>query len=156
MFGLPFAFASHFAPGMMREALTIYRQRFQPSPQLAMSHVMMGVAVVAAESDEEARFLFSSLQQSTLNNRTGHPGKVPPPVEGFEAQLDPYARAVLADSQAYAIVGGPDTVRRGLEEFIAMTHADELMVTANIFDHEKRKRSFEIVAEVHGGMTRGR
>jgi len=152
--GLPFAFASHFAPGMMREALTIYRQRFQPSAQLAQSHVMMGATVVAAESDEEARFLFSSLQQSTLNNRTGHPGRVPPPVKDFAAQLDPYARAILADSQSQAIVGGPETVHRGLEEFIAMTHADELMVTANIFDHLKRKRSFEIVAEVHGGMKR--
>jgi luciferase family oxidoreductase group 1 len=152
--GLPFAFASHFAPGMMREALTIYRQRFQPSAQLAQAHVMMGATVVAAETDDEARFLFSSLQQSTLNNRTGHPGRVPPPVKDFDAQLDPYARAILADGQSQAIVGGPETVRRGLEEFIARTHADELMVTANIFDHEKRKRSFEIVAEVHGGMKR--
>jgi luciferase family oxidoreductase group 1 len=150
--GLPFAFASHFAPGMMREALTIYRQRFQPSAQLAQSHVMMGATVVAAETDDEASFLFSSLQQSTLNNRTGHPGRVPPPVADFAARLDPYARAILADSQAYAIVGGPEAVWRGLEEFIAMTHADELMVTANIFNHEKRKRSFEIVAAVHGGM----
>jgi alkanesulfonate monooxygenase SsuD/methylene tetrahydromethanopterin reductase-like flavin-dependent oxidoreductase (luciferase family) len=93
------------------------------------------------------------LQQSTLNNRTGRRGRVPPPVADFDAQLDPYARAVLADSQACAIVGGPETVRRGLDDFIASTGADELMVTANIFDHEKRKRSFEIVAEVHGGMT---
>jgi luciferase family oxidoreductase group 1 len=150
--GLPFAFASHFAPAMMRQALTIYRQRFQPSAQLAMSHVMMGVIVVAADDEEEARYLFSSLQQSTLNNRTGQPGRVPPPVKDFDAKLDPYARAILADSQAHAIVGGPETVRRGLEAFIAMTHADELMVTANIFDHDKRKRSFEIIAEV-SGMT---
>jgi alkanesulfonate monooxygenase SsuD/methylene tetrahydromethanopterin reductase-like flavin-dependent oxidoreductase (luciferase family) len=115
---------------------------------------MLGATVVAAETDEEARFLFSSLQQSTLNNRTGRPGRVPPPVEDFEAQLDPYARAILADSQSAAIVGAPETVRRGLEEFTSRTGADELMVTANIFDHEKRKRSFEIVAQVHGGMTK--
>jgi luciferase family oxidoreductase group 1 len=152
--GLPFAFASHFAPAMMMQAMAIYRQRFQPSAQLAAPNIMLGVAVVAAESDDEARFLFSSLQQSTLNNRTGRRGRVPPPVADFDAQLDPYARAILADSQACAIVGAPDTVRRGLEDFIAQTGADELMVTANIFDHAKRKRSFEIVAQVHGAMTK--
>ena len=150
--GLPFAFASHFAPGMMTQAIAIYRERFQPSAQLDRPNVMLGVTVVAADTDEEARFLFSSLQQSTLNNRTGRRGRVPPPVENFDAQLDPYARAILADSQACAIVGAPETVRRGLDEFIRQTGADELMVTANIFDHEKRKRSFEIVAQVHGGM----
>ena len=150
--GLPFAFASHFAPAMMTEAIAIYRERFRPSAQLAAPHLMMGVTVVAAETDDEARFLFSSLQQSSLNNRTGHPGRVPRPVADFEANLDPYARAILADALGAAIVGGPDTVRRGLEDFISRTGADELMVTANIFDHAKRKRSFEIAAEVHGGM----
>ncbi|MBZ5627066.1 MAG: MsnO8 family LLM class oxidoreductase [Acidobacteriia bacterium] len=150
--GLPFAFASHFAPAMMMQAMAIYRQRFRPSAQLATPNIMLGVTVVAAESDEEARFLFSSLQQSTLNNRTGRRGRVPAPVEDFDARLDPYARAILADSQACAIVGGPDTVRHGLDEFIRRTGADELMVTANIFDHSKRKRSFEIVAELHGAM----
>jgi alkanesulfonate monooxygenase SsuD/methylene tetrahydromethanopterin reductase-like flavin-dependent oxidoreductase (luciferase family) len=114
---------------------------------------MLGVVVVAAEQDEEARFLFSSLQQSTLNNRIGHPGRVPPPVADFDTNLDPYARAILADSHSCAIVGGPETVRRGLEDFVRRTSADELMVTANIFDHEKRKRSFAIVAGLHGAMT---
>src|SRR5579864_6692604 len=151
--GLPFAFASHFAPAMMMQAIAIYRERFRPSAQLSAPNIMLGVTVVAAESDAEARFLFSSLQQSTLNNRTGRRGRVPPPVADFDAQLDPYARAILADSQACAIVGAPDTVRHGLDEFIRQTGADELMVTANIFDHAKRKRSFEIVAEVHGGMV---
>jgi luciferase family oxidoreductase group 1 len=152
--GLPFAFASHFAPAMMMQAIQIYRARFRPSAQLAAPNVMLGVTVVAAESDEEARFLFSSLQQSTLNNRTGRRGRVPPPVKDFDAQLDPYARAILADSQACAIVGSAEIVRRGLDDFVSRTGADELMVTANIFDHEKRKRSFEIVAQVHGGMTK--
>jgi luciferase family oxidoreductase group 1 len=150
--GLPFAFASHFAPAMMMQAIAIYRQRFRPSAQLAAPNIMLGVTVVAAETDEEARFLFSSLQQSTLNNRTGRPGRVPPPVADFDTRLDPNARAILADGQACAILGGPDTVRRGLDDFIRRTGADELMVTANIFDHAKRKRSFEIVAEVHGAM----
>jgi luciferase family oxidoreductase group 1 len=151
--GLPFAFASHFAPAMMMQAMAIYRQRFQPSAQLATPNIMLGVTVVAAESDAEARFLFSSLQQSSLNNRIGRRGRVPPPVEDFEARLEPYARAILADALGAAIVGGPDTVRRGLSDFIGRTGADELMVTANIFDHAKRKRSFEIVAQTHGAMT---
>jgi luciferase family oxidoreductase group 1 len=150
--GLPFAFASHFAPGMMTQAIAIYRERFRASPQLAKANVMLGITVVAAESDEEARFLFSSLQQSTLNNRTGRRGRVPPPVEDFEARLDPYAHAILDDAQSCAVVGGPETVRHGLDDFIRRTGADELMVTANIFDHGKRKRSFEIVAAVHGAM----
>ncbi|MGH7087359.1 MAG: MsnO8 family LLM class oxidoreductase, partial [Stellaceae bacterium] len=150
--GLPFAFASHFAPAMMMPAIMIYRERFRPSAQLAAPNLMLGVVVVAAESDAQARFLFSSLQQSTLNNRIGYPGRVPPPIADFEARLDPQARAILADSHACAIVGSPDTVRRGLEDFVRRTGADELMLTANIFDHEKRKRSFEIVAEV--GMER--
>ena len=153
--GLPFAFASHFAPAMMMQAIAIYRQRFRPSAQLAAPHIMLGVTVVAAESDAEAGFLFSSLQQSSLNNRIGRRGRVPPPVADFEAGLDPYARAILADALGAAIVGGAETVRQGLDEFIGRTGADELMVTANIFDHAKRKRSFEIVAEVHGAMPGG-
>ncbi len=150
--GLPFAFASHFAPAMMAQAIAIYRQRFRPSAQLSAPNVMLGVVVVAAESDEEARFLFSSLQQSSLNNRIGRPGRVPPPVVDFDSRLAPYARAILDDALGCAIVGSPETVRRGLDEFVRQTGADELMVTANIFDHEKRKRSFEIVAQVHGAM----
>jgi luciferase family oxidoreductase group 1 len=150
--GLPFAFASHFAPAMMMDAIRIYRARFRPSAQLSSPNVMLGVVVVAAESDDEARHLYSSLQQSSLNNRTGRRGRVPPPVENFEAQLDSYARAILDDALGSAVVGGPATVHHGLEDFIRRTGADELMVTANIFDHAKRKRSFEILAEVHGGM----
>ena len=149
--GLPFAFASHFAPAMLQQAVFIYRQRFQPSPQLAAPYVMLGVTTVAAESDEEAALLFSSIQQSVLRSRTGHPSRLPPPVADFAAGLDPYARAILDDALACAVVGGPGTVRRGLAEFAAATGADELMVTANIFEHEKRKRSFEIVAAAQGG-----
>jgi luciferase family oxidoreductase group 1 len=150
--GLPFAFASHFAPGMMLEAMRIYRDRFKPSAQLAAPNVMLGVNIVAAETDAEARFLFSSLQQSFLNIRSGRPGKLPPPIEDFDQRIDRYGAAMLADALSCAIVGAPDTVRQGLEAFIARTGADELMVTANIFDHDKRKRSFQIVAEAHGGM----
>ena len=146
--GLPFAFASHFAPAMMMPAMQDLPRAVPPVRRSSPSpNVMLGVVVVAAESDEEARYLYSSLQQSSLNNRTGRRGRVPPPVENFEAQLDPYARAILEDALGCAVVGGPDTVRRGLDDFIRRTGADELMVTANIFDHAKRKRSFEIVAE---------
>jgi luciferase family oxidoreductase group 1 len=151
--GLPFAFASHFAPAAMMQAIQIYRERFQPSVQLAAPRVMLGVTCVAAESDEEAGFLFSSLQQSTLNNRTGTPGRVPSPVENFVETLDPYRKAVVDDALGAAVVGGPETVRLGLENFVATTQADELMVTANIYDHEKRKRSFAIIAEI-GGVGR--
>jgi len=146
--GLPFAFASHFAPAALMQAIDIYRERFQPSEQLAAPHVMLGVTCVAAESDEEARFLFSSLQQSTLNNRIGTPSRVPPPVENFEATLDPYKRAVIEDAFSAAIVGDSETVRRGLDDIVARTGANELMVTANIYDHEKRKRSFEIISRL--------
>jgi luciferase family oxidoreductase group 1 len=150
--GLPFAFASHFAPGMMMEAMKIYRERFRPSAQLATPNVMLGVNIVAADTDAEAQFLFTSLQQSFLNIRTGQPGRLPPPVEDFDQRIDRFGRAMLADALSCAIVGAPDTVRRGMDDFISRTGADELMVTANIFDHAKRKRSFEIVAEAHGGM----
>jgi luciferase family oxidoreductase group 1 len=150
--GLPFAFASHFAPAALMEAIAIYSERFKPSPQLAAPRVMLGVTCVAAESDGEARFLFSSLQQSTLNNRIGTPSRVPPPIADFEATLDPYRRAVVEDALGAAIVGGPETVRQGLEDIVARTGADELMVTANIYDHAKRKQSFAIIAEI-GGVT---
>ena len=146
--GLPFAFASHFAPAMMMEAMAIYRARFRPSAQLAAPYVMLGINVTAAETDAEAMYLFSSLQQSFLNLRSGQPGRLPPPVEGFDARIDRYGRAMLDDALACAIAGGTATVRAGLDAFVRRTGADELMVTANIFDHDKRKRSFEIVAEV--------
>ncbi len=153
LLGLPFGFASHFAPAMMMDAMAIYRQRFRPSAQLATPNIMLGVNVIAADTDAEARFLFSSLQQSFLNIRRGRPSKLPPPVADMDKRLDRYARAMLDDALACAIVGGPDTVRRGLRDFVRRTGANELMVTANIYDHAKRKRSFEIVAEVHASLT---
>ena len=150
--GLPFAFASHFAPGMMTQAMALYRQHFRPSAQLSKPNVMLGLNVIAAETDAEARYLFSSLQQSFLNIRSGRPGKLPPPVEDFDSRVEGYGRAMLAEALSCAVVGGPDTIRRGLDAFVQRTGADELMITANIFDHGKRKRSFAIVAEAHGDM----
>ena len=147
--GLPYAFASHFAPAMMMEAVALYRERFRPSARLAAPYVMLGVNVVAADSDREARRLFSSLQQAFLNLRSGRPGKLPPPVDDLEARLDPRGRAMLDNALACSVVGGPETVREGIAVLADRTGADELMVTAQIFDHAARRRSFEILASVH-------
>jgi luciferase family oxidoreductase group 1 len=153
MLGLPYAFASHFAPAMMMQAIALYRERFRPSAQLAAPRVMLGLNVFAAPTDEEARYLYSSLQQAFLNLRRGMPGKLPRPVEGFEARIDPGGRAMLENALACSVVGGPETVRRGLADFLARTGADEVMVTAQIHDHAARKRSFEILAEVQNVPT---
>jgi luciferase family oxidoreductase group 1 len=153
MLGLPFAFASHFAPGEMDQAMAIYRARFEPSDQLAQPHVMLALNVFAADTDAEARFLFSSLQQAFVNLRTGRPGPLPPPVEGFDALLHPEHRAMLAHSLSCAVIGGPETVRDGLAAFAQRTGADELIITAQIFDHQARKRSFEIAAEAHRAIA---
>jgi luciferase family oxidoreductase group 1 len=147
--GLPYAFASHFAPAQMMDAIAIYRERFRPSERLAAPRVMLGLNVFAAETDAEARRLFSSLQQAFLNLRRGRPGKLPPPVDGLDAQLEPHARAMLDHALACSVVGAPETVRRGLADFAARTGADELMVTAQIHDHAARVRSFEILADIH-------
>ncbi|MBL0934506.1 MAG: LLM class flavin-dependent oxidoreductase [Rhizobiaceae bacterium] len=148
--GLPYAFASHFAPAELDHALEIYRTRFEPSEYLDKPHVMAGLNIVAAPSDEEARYLFSSLQQAFVNLRSGRPGKLPKPVENFEAGLEPMAKAMLDQALTCAIVGAPQKIKDGLDAFIARTGADELMVTAQIHDHAARVRSFEILADVHG------
>ncbi len=147
MLGLPYAFASHFAPGQMEQAVAIYRERFQPSEQLQKPHVMLGLNVFAAETDEEARLLFTSQQQAFVNLRTGRPGQLPPPVAGFYDQLDPMAKSMLDQALSCAVVGSPQSVARGIQEFARRTGADELMITGQIFDHEARLRSFEIAAE---------
>ncbi|GGI99373.1 LLM class flavin-dependent oxidoreductase [Neoroseomonas lacus] len=145
--GLPYAFASHFAPAQMMDAIAVYRERFRPSERLAAPHVMVGVNVFAAETEDEARFLFSSLQQAFVNLRSGRPGKLPAPVEGFDGQLDRYARAMLDNALSCSVVGTRETVRQGIAEIAARTGADELMVTAQIHDHGARLRSFEILAK---------
>jgi luciferase family oxidoreductase group 1 len=147
MLGLPYAFASHFAPAEMERAVVLYRERFQPSEQLDRPHVMLGLNVFAADTDAEARLLFSSLQQAFVNLRSGRPGLLPPPHEDLEAQLDPMAKRMLDQALSCAVVGSPDTVREGVRAFAQRTGADELMITAQIFDHEARKRSFEILAQ---------
>ena len=144
--GLPFAFASHFAPRMLSQALEVYRGGFQPSEQLARPYVMLGINVFAADSDVEARRLFTSLEQAFVNLRRGRPGLLPPPVEDYEAQLTPMDLAQIAEMLSCSAVGSADTVQRGIESFIEATEADELMVTSQIFDHGARLRSYEILA----------
>ncbi len=144
--GLPFAFASHFAPAALDEALELYRARFKPSVQLERPHVMLGVNVFAAETDDEGRRLFSSLQQAFVNLRRGHPGKLPPPDAGFVERLHPGDRRLLDEMLSCSVVGSPATVQRGLEAFAARTGADELMVASQIYDHEARLRSYELAA----------
>jgi luciferase family oxidoreductase group 1 len=151
--GLPFAFASHFAPDQMMTAIALYRQRFRPTDERLKPHVMLGLNVFAADADAEARHHFSSLQQAFLNLRQGRPGPLPPPVADFESRLLPQERAMLAHALSCSVVGSPETVRRGIEHFVAETGADEIMVTAQMFDHAARLRSFEITAATHGSSA---
>ncbi|RKP48223.1 LLM class flavin-dependent oxidoreductase [Trinickia fusca] len=149
--GLPFAFASHFAPDQLLTALKVYRSQFRPSAALAKPYAMVGVNLFAADTDAEAARLFTSLQQQFLALRRGTPGQLPPPVDRLEAsELE---LAGVAHSLACSAIGSPKTVRAGLESIIAQTQADELILTAQIYDHAARLRSFEIGAEVRNAMA---
>jgi len=148
--GLPFAFASHFAPDLLLQALQIYRAQFKPSPSLTAPYTMAGVAGVAARTDAEARRLLTSAQQQFLNLRRGRPGQVPPPVDSMDDLWTPAERAGVEHALALAVVGSAATVRAGLERFVAATGVDEVMVTAQIYDHAARVRSYEILADAAG------
>ncbi len=147
-FGLPYAFASHFAPAQMMQAVALYRQQFRPSAQLAAPRVMLGFNVFAADTDEEAQFLATSMQQAFVNLRSGRPGQLQPPKAGYRGSVGPQENALLDSVLSCAAVGSPDTVRRELRAFIERTGADELMITSQVFDHAARLRSYEITAEV--------
>jgi luciferase family oxidoreductase group 1 len=151
--GLPFAFASHFAPAEMERAVALYRSSFRPSERLAFPYVMLGLNVCAADTDAQARHLFSSHQQAVIARRTGRRGPLPPPVKDFESGLDPRAKSILQQALSCAVVGSPQTVERGLEAFIERTRTDEIMVSSNIFEHGARVRSFEIAAQVHATLS---
>ncbi|MDB5879612.1 MAG: alkane 1-monooxygenase [Variovorax sp.] len=146
--GLPYAFASHFAPQQMMQAIQIYRETFKPSAQLAKPYVMLGFNVFAADTDAEAQFRASSWQQAFVNLRSGRPGRLPPPVEGYREKAGPQERALLDSVLSCSAVGTPETVREDVAAFIAKTGADELMVTSQVFDHAARLRSYEILASV--------
>lgn len=146
MLGLPYGFASHFAPADMERAVDLYRERFEPSEYLQKPYVMLGLNVIAADTDEEAHHLFTSQLQAFVNLRSGRPGKLPAPVAGYQEQLDPSAQALVRQMLSCRVVGGPEAVDKGIREFAERTGADELMVTGMIFDHQKRLRSYEIVS----------
>lgn len=150
--GLPFAFASHFAPAMMMQAIELYRGRFQPSAQLDRPYVMLGFNIFAAHSDEEASFLATSMKQAFVNLRSGRPTQLPPPVDGYDSRLTPAAAAMLAEVLASSAIGSPGTVRASLAAFIDRTQPDELMMTSQIFEHSARLRSYEIAADIRKSM----
>jgi len=155
MLGMPFAFASHFAPAAMMQALVLYRSRFEPSAELDRPYAMLGVNVVAADSDQEADRLFTSLQQSFVNLRRGRPGRLPPPIEDFDSFASPAEQAQLQQALSCSFVGGRDKVQAGLAAFIEQTGADELIVGGHIFDHAARLHSFAIAAEVREVLAAG-
>ena len=151
--GLPYAFASHFAPGMMMQAIDVYRERFEPSEQLDRPYVMLGFNVFAADTDGEARVLMTSMQQAFVNLRRGRPTPLQPPVPGFEDTLQPFERAMLHEVLSSSVAGSPETVRAGLASFIARTGADELMITSQVYDHAARLRSYEITAQARDALA---
>ena len=148
LLGLPYAFASHFAPAALMPALDAYRRSFRPSEQLSAPHAMAGFNVFAADTDEEARRLRTSARQSTLWLRQGRPRPLPPPDDGFEQGLSASERMMLDEQGACSAVGAPEAVGEQMARFAARTGVDELMIAAQIFDHEARARSFEIAMEV--------
>jgi luciferase family oxidoreductase group 1 len=148
--GLPYAFASHFAPAQMMQAVALYRAQFRASRHLARPHVMLGFNVFAADTTEEAVFRATSMQQAFVNLRSGRPSPLPPPIEGYADRLLPQERALLDQVLSCSAVGSPEVVRAALQNFIERTGADELMITCQIFDHAQRLRSFEIAADCMG------
>ncbi len=148
--GLPFAFASHFAPDYLLPALQLYRSGFQPSEQLSTPRVMIGINVIAAETDAEAERLATTLFQQFLNIIRGRTGLMQPPVDNMDELWSPEEKAALSRQLAYTVIGSPDTVKEKLEQIVDITQADEIIVGSQIYDHEARLRSFEILAEVTG------
>jgi luciferase family oxidoreductase group 1 len=146
--GLPYAFASHFAPDYLHHALRLYRAEFRPSEQLDRPYAMVGVNLITADSDDEAQFLFTSLAQQFLNLVRNRPTEVPPPVASMDSLWNPAERQHVERMTRVSAIGSPETVRRRLQEILDETNADELMLTAQIYDHAARLRSFEFAAEV--------
>jgi luciferase family oxidoreductase group 1 len=144
--GLPFAFASHFAPADMMAALRLYRNLFKPSKQLKHPYAMLGINVVAAATDDEARRQFTSLQQSFTYLRRGMPRQIPPPIDDIESFWSPTEKALASQTLTVSAVGSSETVARVLQNFVEITNPDELMLTAHIYDHKARLDSFERVA----------
>ncbi len=151
--GLPFAFASHFAPADLMEALAVYRTRFKPSRQLDRPYAMVAVNVFAADTDAEAQRQFTSVQQSFINLRRGMPGQVPEPIDNIASYGSDAERAQVDHVLAYSVIGSPGTVERGLRRIIEETQPDELMLSGHFYDHAARIRSFEIAAQVRDRLA---
>ena len=153
LLGLPFAFASHFAPEALLQALEIYRRYFKPSRQLDQPYVMVAANIIAADTDAEARRLFTSLQQSFVKLRRGAPGRLGPPIDDISTFAAPVELAGMHHSLVYSFVGSPESVARGLHPFLEMTKADELIVSGHIFEHTARRYSYELAARVRDTLT---
>ena len=153
--GLPFAFASHFAPDALLPALEVYRRYFKPSQQLDKPYVMVAANIIAADTDAEARRLFTSLQQSFVKLRRGMPGKLASPIDDITAWAAPPELAGLNHSLMYSFVGAPATVAKGVQSFLELTRADELIVGGHIFDHQARRYSYELAARIRDGLRIG-
>jgi len=149
--GLPFAFAAQFAPGALEEAFALYRGSFRPSEALAKPRAMLGMNIIAADTDEEARRLATSHQQAFLNLVRGRPGPLPAPVDSMDGLWNAAERRAVGDMLSASVVGGPETVRRGVGALVDRVRPDEIIINAAIFDHEARRRSYEIVARVWRG-----
>jgi luciferase family oxidoreductase group 1 len=146
-FGLPYAFASHFAPDALMQALHAYKTLFKPSSQQAKPHAGVGVNIVAADTDEEARYLFTTHQQHATRMRRNTRGQLPPPIDDIETFWTPYEKVSVSEQLSCSVVGSLETVRRGLQDLVEKTGADELIMAGQIFDHKARLRSFEIAAQ---------
>ena len=146
--GLPYAFASHFAPQMLGEAIALYRDRFRPSKWSSEPYVMLGYNVIAADTDDEARYLATTLQQVFVNLRSGRPTTLPPPRRDYDGQLRPMERHLLASVLEYSAIGSRETVARAMQAFVDRTGADELIISSMPYEHEARLRSYELVAEI--------
>ncbi|WP_050422069.1 LLM class flavin-dependent oxidoreductase [Bradyrhizobium tropiciagri] len=148
--GLPYAFASHFAPQLLNQALQIYRARFKPSEQLAQPYTMVGVNIIAADTDAEARRLATTQQMSFTNIFRGARGLSQPPIDDIETYWSPQERVQAMRMLERSIIGSPETVRAGIDALVAETGADELMIVSDVYDHQKRLRSFELIAKAGG------
>lgn len=146
--GLPYAFASHFAPDALDSALSIYRERFQPSAQRDLAYAVPCINVIVADTDEEAAHLFTTLQQMFVGMLRGRRGLMPVPINDIEDYWSPGEKAQVSHMLSCAFVGSPATVQYKLEQFLARTQADELMISTPIFDHQKRLRSIELLATI--------
>ncbi|WP_018994918.1 LLM class flavin-dependent oxidoreductase [Thioalkalivibrio sp. ALJ2] len=146
--GLPYAFASHFAPGQLHDAIAIYRREFRPSPDLDAPYVMAGYNVYVADTDTDAQTLASSMEQAFISLRRGRPEPIQPPIPHYREQLDRAERAIVEQTMACSAIGAPDTVEREMRRFLEATQVDELILTTTTFDHDARRRSLELTAQV--------